>query len=233
MCTDCRFSAKWNPAPCYLSSLLVLLSNPNVVPCHIWIDLKFLLSCNGVSRLAIFDPTLHNLTTKLSVKATLQVSSPLSGSPLARPACERSGNRYAITMWSAVGFCTSEFCLSHHTSMSRRPNSWAITLLHSMSTTDFPDYAPSSAFQLRSPSYTSSQQYRLPLNTRLGPDRTSCEFFKGTRNGCVSLRLSGQDGQAPLPDYGQGASVQGTVDIHKVEGITSVEVQVLFWWSNH
>ena len=44
------------------SSLLVLLSNPNVVPCHIWIDLKFLLLCNGISRLAIFDLTFHMLT---------------------------------------------------------------------------------------------------------------------------------------------------------------------------
>ena len=31
----------------------------NVVPCHIWFDLKFLLSCNRVSRLAILDSTLH------------------------------------------------------------------------------------------------------------------------------------------------------------------------------
>ena len=43
-----------------LCSLFVLISNRNVVPCHIWIDLKLLLSCNGVSKLAaIFDPTLH------------------------------------------------------------------------------------------------------------------------------------------------------------------------------
>ena len=46
------------------TSLLVLLSNPNVVPCHIWIDLKFILSCNGVSRLAILDSTLQRVTDK-------------------------------------------------------------------------------------------------------------------------------------------------------------------------
>lgn len=42
----------------------------------------------------------------------------------------------------------------------------------------------------------------------------------------MSLRLAGQDDQAILPVYGYGASVEGTLDVHKRDGITSVEVQI-------
>lgn len=65
-------------------------------------------------------------------------------------------------------------------------------------------------------------------NARLNPNRPPSEFVrvKQTRNGGVSLRLAGQDDQAILPVYGYGASVEGTLDVHKRDGITSVEVQI-------
>ncbi|KAG1818493.1 uncharacterized protein BJ212DRAFT_1345892 [Suillus subaureus] len=63
-------------------------------------------------------------------------------------------------------------------------------------------------------------------NTRLNPNRSPREFVKQTRNGGVSLRLAGQDDQLTLPVYGYGASVEGTLDVHKRDGITSVEVQI-------
>ncbi|KAL4064166.1 hypothetical protein V8B97DRAFT_1988871 [Scleroderma yunnanense] len=98
-----------------------------------------------------------------------------------------------------------------------------------MSTTNPPDYAPSWALQLPSPSYTPSPQtheLRLALNGWLRPNVTSCEFVKQTKNGCASVRLSGQDGRASLPVYGQGTSIQGIVDVYKNEGIVSIEVQI-------
>ncbi|KAI6008999.1 hypothetical protein BKA83DRAFT_4426801 [Pisolithus microcarpus] len=51
------------------------------------------------------------------------------------------------------------------------------------------------------------------------------EFIKQSKNGCATLRLSGQDGQASLPVYGLGTSIQGRVDVHRTEGVTSVEVE--------
>ncbi|KAG0703754.1 hypothetical protein DFH29DRAFT_998194 [Suillus ampliporus] len=84
--------------------------------------------------------------------------------------------------------------------------------------------------QVHSPTYTAAPQpgheYYLPHNARLSPNRSPREFVKQTRNGGVSLRLVDQDNQATVPVYGYGASVEGTLDIHKRDGITSVEVQI-------
>ncbi|KAG2147491.1 uncharacterized protein EDB93DRAFT_1147631 [Suillus bovinus] len=73
---------------------------------------------------------------------------------------------------------------------------------------------------------TNAHEYRLAYNARLNPNRSPREFVKQSRNGGVSLRLVGQDDQVTLPVYGYGASVEGTLDIHKRDGITSVEVQI-------
>ena len=90
-----------------------------------------------------------------------------------------------------------------------------------------PEYtAPPS--QLLSPMYTAiprAHEYRLALNPRLRANR-SRSFVKQTKSGNVSLRLVDQDDRVALPVYGLGASVQGIVEINKIEGITSVEVQV-------
>ncbi|KAH7885431.1 hypothetical protein F5I97DRAFT_2033493 [Phlebopus sp. FC_14] len=88
---------------------------------------------------------------------------------------------------------------------------------------------PSYPAQLHSPSYTAAPQaheYRLALNARLRANRPPGEFVKQTKNGGLSLRLLGQDDSASLPVYGLGGSVQGTVELNKTEGITSVEVQI-------
>lgn len=88
---------------------------------------------------------------------------------------------------------------------------------------------PTPSSQVRSPAYPAAphaQEYRLAHNSRLNPNRLPREFVKQTRNGGVSLRLAGQGDQLTLPVYGYGASVEGTLDIHKRDGITSVEVQI-------
>jgi hypothetical protein len=102
-----------------------------------------------------------------------------------------------------------------------------------MSAASLPGY-PAPPTHLHSPTYTAvprAHEHRLALNARLRPNRPLREFVKQTKNGGVSLRLVGQDDQATLPVYGLGASVQGTVEINKTDGITSVEV--LVEWTVH
>lgn len=97
-----------------------------------------------------------------------------------------------------------------------------------MSTAILPGY-PTPSSQVHSPTYTATPQaheHRLAYNTRLNPNRSPREYVKQTRNGGVSLRLAGQDDQLTFPVYGYGAAVEGTLDIHKRDGITSVEVQI-------
>ncbi|KAF9220888.1 hypothetical protein BS17DRAFT_713182 [Gyrodon lividus] len=97
-----------------------------------------------------------------------------------------------------------------------------------MSSANLPGYPPPTS-HLHSPTYTAvprPHEHQLALNARLRPNRPPCEFVKQTKNGGVSLRLVGQDDQTTLPVYGLGAPVQGTVDINKAEGITSVEVLI-------
>ena len=97
-----------------------------------------------------------------------------------------------------------------------------------MYTASLPEYAAPPS-QLFSPSYTAiprTHEYRLAHNPHLRPDRPPRSFVKQTKSGNVSLRLVGQDDRVSLPTYGLAASVQGTVEIGKTEGITSVEVQV-------
>lgn len=64
------------------------------------------------------------------------------------------------------------------------------------------------------------------MNGRLRPNRLPGEFVKQSKNGCVTLRLSGQDEQASYPVCGPGTFIQGRVDVYKTEGVTSVEVQI-------
>jgi len=53
-------------------------------------------------------------------------------------------------------------------------------------------------------------------------------FVKSSRNGGVALRLHGQDVNASLPEYGRGASVEGTVELNgkNLDSIQSVEVKI-------
>lgn len=93
-----------------------------------------------------------------------------------------------------------------------------------------PEYA-APPLQLLSPTYTAvprTHEYRLALSPRFRPNRNRQlrSFVKQTKSGNLCLRLVDQDDRAALPVYGVGTSVQGTVEINKTEGITSVEVQV-------
>ncbi|KAI0784813.1 hypothetical protein C8Q75DRAFT_370739 [Abortiporus biennis] len=94
-----------------------------------------------------------------------------------------------------------------------------------MSTTSLPSYvAPSFT---RTPTYTAEPQayeQRLALNRTQA--RPSGNFIKSSKTGGVSLRLSAQDSEAELPTYGCGASVEGTVDLSKTDGISFVEVKI-------
>lgn len=53
-------------------------------------------------------------------------------------------------------------------------------------------------------------------------------FVKNSRNGGVVLKLSGQHDDVTIPEYGRGASVDGTVELVnvKLDGIQSIEVTV-------
>lgn len=94
-----------------------------------------------------------------------------------------------------------------------------------MSTTSLPSYylAPT----LPSiPAYSEEpQQYeqRLAYANRIHP-RSSKAFVKHSKNGDAKLTLNGQDGQVPA--YGSGGVIDGSVDIMKTEGVTSVEIKV-------
>ncbi|KAI6113408.1 hypothetical protein EDD16DRAFT_1484130 [Pisolithus croceorrhizus] len=83
------------------------------------------------------------------------------------------------------------------------------------------------AHQPLHPSYVyhpvQTEEHFLAMNHR---HRLLGEFIKQSKNGCATLRLSGQDGQASYPVYGLGTSVQGCIDVHRTEGVTSVEVQI-------
>ncbi|KAI6124130.1 hypothetical protein EV401DRAFT_2228217 [Pisolithus croceorrhizus] len=68
-----------------------------------------------------------------------------------------------------------------------------------------------------------TEEHFLAMNDR---HRLPGEFIKQSKNGYATLRLSGQDGQSSYPVYGLGTSVQGHVDVHRTEGVTSVEVQI-------
>jgi hypothetical protein len=69
-------------------------------------------------------------------------------------------------------------------------------------------------------------EQRLAHHLRARDGRSSGNFVKNSRNGGVSLKLTGQDNDAVLPEYGRAASVQGTVEILKGESVQSVEVKV-------
>ena len=94
-----------------------------------------------------------------------------------------------------------------------------------MSTTSLPSYT--APLLGRTPSYTAEPQafeQRLALNV-LRP-RPSGEFTKQSKGGGLSLRLFAQEDGATLPTYGHGASIDGTIEIAKPEGVNAVEVKV-------
>ena len=88
-----------------------------------------------------------------------------------------------------------------------------------------------SASQTSLPSYHYEPQeteQRLAQHLRTREGRSLGSFVKNSRNGGVTLRLSGQDNDAVLPEYGRGACVDGTIEILKGESIQSVEVKVRY-----
>ncbi|PBK75134.1 hypothetical protein ARMSODRAFT_951210 [Armillaria solidipes] len=80
----------------------------------------------------------------------------------------------------------------------------------------------------RSPSYTAEPQLheqRLAVANGVRP-RPSGHFVKESKSGGARLRLTSQENHVTLPVYGSNGSVEGTVEVSKPEGITSVEVKV-------
>ncbi|KAG5645981.1 hypothetical protein DXG03_004582 [Asterophora parasitica] len=95
-----------------------------------------------------------------------------------------------------------------------------------MSTTSLPSYiAPSLN---RAPSYSAEPQeaeQRLALVDRLRP-RPTGNFVKQSKNGDARLRLTAQEADATLPTYGSQGSVEGVVELSKLDNIVNVEVKV-------
>ncbi|TDL22185.1 hypothetical protein BD410DRAFT_788900 [Rickenella mellea] len=56
--------------------------------------------------------------------------------------------------------------------------------------------------------------------------RPSGNFVKNSRSGEIILRLAGQKDDATLPEYGRGATVDGTVELTKPDNIQKVEVKI-------
>ncbi|KAJ7601205.1 hypothetical protein C8J56DRAFT_912438 [Mycena floridula] len=96
-----------------------------------------------------------------------------------------------------------------------------------MSSTSLPTYiAPSLHHTI--PRYTAEpQEYerRIALTERTRP-RPTGDFVKLSKSGDAKLRLFAQEDRISLPVYGQGASVEGVVELLKIDGITSVEVKI-------
>jgi hypothetical protein len=98
-----------------------------------------------------------------------------------------------------------------------------------MSTTSLPSYGAHQSFEFENtPSYTEHPQAyerRVSLKDDVRP-RPSGNFVKVSKNGRVSLRLIAQEDNISLPVYGNAGVVEGTVEISKTDGISSVEVKV-------
>jgi len=95
-----------------------------------------------------------------------------------------------------------------------------------MSTVSPPSYVDPSLH--RTPSYSAEPAYheqRIALADRLRP-RPSGNFIKESKGGGVRLRLNAQEDNVALPVYGSNGVVEGTVELSKPEGVTSVEVKV-------
>lgn len=78
------------------------------------------------------------------------------------------------------------------------------------------------------PAYTEEPQeceQRLALGERVR-HRPSGNFIKQSRNGGVKLCLTAQEANVDSPVYGSGAHVEGTVELTKTGGVTSVEVKI-------
>lgn len=98
-------------------------------------------------------------------------------------------------------------------------------LSSSMSTASLPSYylAPNLS---RTPAYTEEPQeheQRIALSDRLR-SRNSGTFVKQSRNGEARLTLNAQNG--PIPTYGSGGIIDGTIEIAKTENITSIDIKV-------
>jgi len=92
-----------------------------------------------------------------------------------------------------------------------------------MSTTSLPSYIGPT--HNNTPSYSAEpgqNEQRLALTER--PGHPTADFVKQTKNGDVTLRLTGQQDDIDRPVYGTGANIEGNVEIAKLEGISLEEV---------
>lgn len=96
-------------------------------------------------------------------------------------------------------------------------------------TASLPSYVGHPLPPSRTPTYTATpaaHEQRLALNERLPDPNNGGSFVKQSKSGGVSLHLEGQDSDALLPVYGNGAIVEGTVRVSKAENVSSVEIKV-------
>ncbi|KAF9464105.1 hypothetical protein BDZ94DRAFT_1162704 [Collybia nuda] len=95
-----------------------------------------------------------------------------------------------------------------------------------MSTASLPSYVAPSFSHI--PVYSAEphqHEQRIALADRLRP-RPSGNFVKESRSGGARLRLTAQEDNVALPTYGSQGSVEGTVELSKIDGVTSVEVKI-------
>ena len=64
------------------------------------------------------------------------------------------------------------------------------------------------------------------LAQRLVHRRTQGNFVKNSKIGGVVLRLTGQQDNATLPEYGRAGVVEGMVELKSVDNIVSVDIKV-------
>lgn len=94
-----------------------------------------------------------------------------------------------------------------------------------MSTVSLPSYfAP---LLNRTPSYSTEPHHDEQRIASGNPllSRVLRAFVKQSRGKNILLRLSAQGNNISLPVYNSGSLVEGTVELTKTEGVTSVEVK--------
>ena len=94
-----------------------------------------------------------------------------------------------------------------------------------MSTVSLPSYFP--PLLNRTPSYSAEPHHDEQRIASGNPllSRILRAFVKQSRGRNTLLRLSAQENNTSLPVYNSGSLVEGTVELTKTEGVTSVEVK--------
>jgi hypothetical protein len=101
-----------------------------------------------------------------------------------------------------------------------------------MSTVSLPSYTREPYQTVQSPLYSAQP---LLDETRIAQGQghpfppypsNSAEFVKESKKGSLRLRLSGQERNVAVPVFGMRGPVEGTLEVHKPEGLAFVAIRV-------